>query len=148
MMRPLVPALRFGVVAGNWTLDVICSQILPTSPFISTALAVGLYLQSHGQFSGADWPCWCCMGIRPFRAQPGPWIFSPRTCSLEIAASAQFIALRGVEPLIVQACRSKDHEGADFKRGEGKLDAFRRQSSSFGWRNGQRCLIPPLALSL
>jgi len=39
MIRPLFQALRFGVVAGSWTLGMICPPILPPHADISTALA-------------------------------------------------------------------------------------------------------------
>ncbi len=36
--RPLFHALRFGVTAGSWTLDMISPSIQPSSPNINTAL--------------------------------------------------------------------------------------------------------------
>lgn len=43
MSRPLFQAMRFGVVAGSWTLGMICPPVHLPNLITSTKLAKGLY---------------------------------------------------------------------------------------------------------
>ena len=65
MIRPLFQALRFGVMAGSWTLGMVCPPIHPPTPITGTMLAVGLYRLRQGQFSEVYQPRRCRKCTRP-----------------------------------------------------------------------------------